>query len=57
MTSVPFLVEDEPIGIVLRTGQQFARPAAIWAYCWCADEAEDGIQPHQRLPVDRMARS
>lgn len=54
MTSLPLtLDENEPIGIILRTGPEPFRPAKIWAYCWCADEEENGTHPHQRIPVDR----
>jgi hypothetical protein len=46
------LLDDEPIGIILRAGQRIVRPARIWAYCWCADDSESGDHIHQRLPVD-----
>lgn len=52
MTSLPLALNDEPIGIILRVGQRFARPARIWAYCWCADDPESGDHVHQRLPID-----
>ena len=52
MTSLPQLLDDEPIGIILRAGRQVLRPARIWAYCWCADEAEPGDHLHRHLPVD-----
>ncbi|HXF95975.1 MAG TPA: hypothetical protein VNI61_07710 [Gemmatimonadales bacterium] len=53
MTSLPLVLDDnEPIGIILRTGRDLFRPAKIWAYCWCADEEENGRHPHQRIPVD-----
>jgi hypothetical protein len=52
MTSLPLILDDEPIGIILRAGHRLARPARIWAYCWCADDAESGDHVHQRLPVD-----
>jgi hypothetical protein len=52
MTSLPLNLEDEPIGIILRTGQRAARPARIWAYCWCDDEMESGEHLHRRLPID-----
>jgi hypothetical protein len=52
MTSLPLLLDNEPLGIILRTGQRLLRPAKIWAYCWCADEAENGQHTHQRIPVD-----
>jgi len=46
------MIEDEPLGIILRTGNALLRPAKIWAYCWCADVEENGTHPHQRIPVD-----
>ena len=53
MTSLPLLLDEEPIGIILRLGRQLARPAKIWAYCWCADEPGADEHPHERLPVIR----
>ncbi len=50
MTSLPLALDDEPIGIVLRAGQQVLRPARIWAYCWCADEGDSGDHTHRHLP-------
>ena len=52
MTSLPLLLDDEPIGIILRVGRQLARPAKIWAYCWCAGETAAGERLHERLPVE-----
>jgi hypothetical protein len=52
MTSLPLVLDDEPIGIILRAGQQALRHAKIWAYCWCADEGENGDHTHRHLPVD-----
>ena len=52
MASLPLVLDNEPIGIILRAGQRLARPARIWAYCWCADDPESGDHVHQRLPVD-----
>ena len=40
MTSLPLVLDDEPLGIILRAGRQLLRPAKIWAYCWCADEPD-----------------
>jgi len=40
MTSLPLVLDDEPIGIILRVGRQMLRPAKIWAYCWFTDEGE-----------------
>ncbi|MBI1967697.1 MAG: hypothetical protein HYS40_06885 [Gemmatimonadetes bacterium] len=52
MTSIPMILDGEPLGIILRTGHQAVRPARIWAYCWFADESEDGDHTHRHLPVD-----
>jgi hypothetical protein len=52
MTSLPMVLDDEPMGIILRAGQQVLRPAKIWAYCWFLDEGEDGDHTHRHLPVD-----
>src|SRR5439155_8219 len=38
MTSLPLVLDDEPIGIILSVGRQMLRPAKIWAYCWFTDE-------------------
>jgi len=51
MTSLPLMIDDEPMGIILRAGQQVLRPAKIWAYCWFLDEGEDGDHTHRHLPV------
>jgi hypothetical protein len=52
MTSLPLILDDEPMGIILRAGHQVLRPAKIWAYCWFTDEGEDGDHTHRHLPVD-----
>ena len=60
MTTLPLVLDDEPIivlddepmGIILRAGQQALRPAKIWAYCWFADEGKNGDHTHRHLPVD-----
>jgi hypothetical protein len=52
MTSLPLILDDEPMGIILRAGRQILRPAKIWAYCWFLDEGEDGDHTHRHLPVD-----
>ena len=54
MTSLPLVLDDEPIGIILRAGRQLLRPAKIWAYCWCSDDAEGTQHPHELLPVEHM---
>lgn len=52
MTSLPLVLDDEPIGIILRAGRRILRPAKIWAYCWFTDEAECGAgdHTHRHLP-------
>jgi hypothetical protein len=52
MTSLPRILDDEPIGIILRAGARPPRQARIWAYCWCDDDVESGEHTHRRLPVD-----
>ncbi|HJS43462.1 MAG TPA: hypothetical protein VJ755_08310 [Gemmatimonadales bacterium] len=60
MTTLPLVLDhepiivldDEPMGIILRAGQQGLRPAKIWAYCWFADEGKNGDHTHRHLPVD-----
>jgi len=51
VTTLPIVLDEEPIGIILRLGRELARPAKIWAYCWCADEGPAGDHPHQHLPI------
>jgi len=50
MTSLPLVLDDEPIGIILRAGRQMLRPAKIWAYCWFTDEGEADDHTHRHLP-------
>jgi len=52
MTSLPLVLDDEPIGIILSAGRRMLRPAKIWAYCWFTDEAEEGVgdHTHRHLP-------
>ena len=51
VTTLPLILDEEPIGIILRIGRKLARPAKIWAYCWCDDDATSDDHPHQHLPV------
>jgi hypothetical protein len=51
VTTLPLVLDEEPIGIILRIGRQLARPAKIWAYCWCADDTATGGHAHEHLPV------
>jgi len=52
MTSLPLVLDDEPIGIIMRLGASVVRPTKIWAYCWCADEGAPEDHTHRHLPVD-----
>ncbi|HET7791492.1 MAG TPA: hypothetical protein VFK78_11925 [Gemmatimonadales bacterium] len=52
MTSLPLVLDDEPLGIILHAGEPGPRPSRIWAYCWCADADESGETAHHNLPVD-----
>jgi hypothetical protein len=55
MTSLPLVLDEEPIGIILRAGRRLLRPAKIWAYCWCAEETESQDPTHRLLPVDHSS--
>jgi len=55
MTSLPLVLDNEPLGIVLRAGRGDTGPAKIWAYCWFADEADGEDHVHRHLPVDPRA--
>jgi len=52
MTSLPLILDEEPLGIILRAGREALRPAKIWAYVWCADDESAGDHLHNHLPVD-----
>ncbi len=41
MTSLPLVLDDEPLGIIMRAGAQVLRPSKILAYCWFADGDQD----------------
>jgi hypothetical protein len=55
MTSLPLVLDEEPIGIILRAGKRLLRPARIWAYCWCADDVETDDPPHRHLPIEHTS--
>lgn len=46
MTSLPLVLDDEPLGIIMRAGAPVLRPSKIWAYCWFPAEGD------QTTPVD-----
>ena len=55
MTSLPVLLDETTLGIVIRTPSAAARPVRFWAYLWASDEATEGRPWHERVPVERDA--
>lgn len=56
MTSLPFVVEEQARGIVIRTADTSrTRPVRVWAYMWAADEDDQPIHWHERVPVEHAA--
>ena len=54
VTSLPVVVPESPLGIVIRNGSDPARGASIWAYMW-ADDAEDTPHWHDLVPREHIA--
>lgn len=56
VTSLPFPIQSEPLGIVIRSGAPKAKPVRFWAYLWAADD-EDSMDQHwhQRVPAEHAA--
>jgi hypothetical protein len=54
VTSLPFVVTERPLGIVIRNGSSPARGASIWAYMW-ADDEEDTPHWHDLVPREHVA--
>ncbi|HTO73161.1 MAG TPA: hypothetical protein VMJ30_05050 [Gemmatimonadales bacterium] len=54
MTSLPVVVADSPLGIVIQNGRETPRGTAIWAYMWAADE-EELPHWHDIVPCERAA--
>ena len=55
MTSLPVVVADSPIGIVIQNGRRNPRGTAIWAYMWAADDEEEQTHWHDVIPRERAA--
>jgi hypothetical protein len=55
MTSLPVLLDETTVGIVIRTPSAAPRPVRFWAYLWATDEATEGRPWHERVPVERIA--
>ena len=54
VTSLPVVVPERPLGIVIRNGTSPTRGASIWAYMWAADE-EDTPHWHNLVPREHVA--
>jgi hypothetical protein len=54
VTSLPVVVADGPMGIVIQNGRGAPRGTAIWAYMWVADE-EELPHWHDVVPRERAA--
>lgn len=55
MTSLPVVVADRAMGIVIQNGRAAPRGTAIWAYMWAADEEELLPHWHDVVPRERAA--
>jgi hypothetical protein len=56
VTSLPLVVQAEPLGIVIKSGAPKPRPAKFWAYLWAAND-ENAVEQHwhQRVPAEHAA--
>lgn len=55
MTSLPVLLDETTLGIVIRTPRAATRPVRFWAYLWASEEANDGRPWHERVPTEHDA--
>lgn len=55
MSSSPFDLASEPLGIVIKTGAYQPKPVRFWAYLWAADEESVENHWHQRIPSEHAA--
>ncbi|MEO8029545.1 MAG: hypothetical protein ABJC74_01545 [Gemmatimonadota bacterium] len=55
MTSLPVVVDDSPVGIVIQNGRRKPQGTAIWAYMWAADDEAEQIHWHDVMPRERAA--
>ncbi len=55
MTSLPVVVDDSPVGIVIQNGRRKPSGTAIWAYMWAADDEEEQTHWHDVMPRERAA--
>jgi hypothetical protein len=56
VSTLPVMMQRQPMGIVIRSGAPKPKPVKFWAYLWAADD-EDGRDQHwhQRVPVTHAA--
>ena len=57
MTSLPFVVDEEARGIIIKAADASrSRPARFWAYMWTDEDDGGDAQPwHRKVPVERAA--
>jgi hypothetical protein len=55
VSSSPFDLASEPLGIVIKTGASQPKPVRFWAYLWAADEESVENHWHQRIPSEHAA--
>jgi hypothetical protein len=51
MTSLPFVVAEKPMGIVIEGGKSRKPVVRFWAYMWAADDDTDMEHWHDLVPV------
>ena len=56
VSTLPLVMQRQPLGIVIRSGAPKPKPVRFWAYLWAADE-DDAVEQHwhQRVPVTHAA--
>jgi len=55
MTSLPFVVAEKPLGIVIEGGKSRKPAVRFWAYMWAADDDTDPEHWHDVVPVGPLA--
>jgi hypothetical protein len=51
MTSLPFVVREKPLGIVIKDGKGRKPAVRFWAYMWAEDEEDSPGHWHDLVPV------
>ncbi len=57
MTSLPFVVAEKPLGIVIEGGKSRKPAVRFWAYMWATDDDDDADPKHWHdlVPVGPLA--